>query len=54
MKLTIVNKAPFEGDTLIRVGSFKATVNIWSVISGDQIKVEGITLKRTKNFYLFH
>ncbi len=48
--LTIVNKAPFEGDTLVSLGQFQATVNLWSVIGGDKIKIEGITLKSPKIF----
>ncbi len=48
--LTIVNKAPFEGDTLVSLASFQATVDLWSVIGGDQIKIEGITLKEPKIF----
>ncbi len=48
--LTIVNKAPFEGDTLVSLNSFQATVDVWSVIGGDKIKVEGITLNEPKIF----
>ncbi|MEO8399500.1 MAG: hypothetical protein ABI550_06765, partial [Ignavibacteriaceae bacterium] len=48
--LTIVNKAPFEGDTLIQLSSFKATIDLWSVIAGDKIKVEAITLKEPRIF----
>src|SRR6266446_2973773 len=33
-KLSIVNNAPFEGDTLASIGSFSASVNIMSVIKG--------------------
>jgi uncharacterized protein involved in outer membrane biogenesis len=43
-ELSIVNKAPFEGDTLVRLKEFSASVDLWSIIGGDQIKVEGISL----------
>jgi hypothetical protein len=41
---SIVNRAPFEGDTLMYMKEFNASVNLWSVISGDQIRVERIRL----------
>jgi len=43
-ELSIVNKAPFEGDTLVKLKEFSASVDLWSIIGGDQIKVEGISL----------
>jgi uncharacterized protein involved in outer membrane biogenesis len=39
----IVNKAPFDGDTLISVNSFRITINLWSLFS-DQIKINKIEL----------
>jgi hypothetical protein len=46
--LTIVNKAPFEGDTLLSLKYFGAEVNLMSVISGDKIKVNSIELNEPK------
>jgi hypothetical protein len=38
--VTVVNKAPFEGITLAKIGNFETTVDIMSVIKGDQINVK--------------
>ncbi|MDI3520546.1 MAG: hypothetical protein PWR04_534 [Anaerophaga sp.] len=46
--LTIVNKEPFAGDTLLHVGSFTASVDLWSVISGDAIQINSIFLDSPK------
>lgn len=43
-ELTVVNKAPFEGDTLVRLKEFNASVDLWSVIAGDKIQIESINL----------
>ncbi|MES2734049.1 MAG: AsmA-like C-terminal region-containing protein [Bacteroidota bacterium] len=40
----VVGKYPFKGDTLVSVKDFEIVVNLMSVISGDQIKVNGIFL----------
>ncbi|MGE5457867.1 MAG: AsmA-like C-terminal region-containing protein [Methanococcaceae archaeon] len=42
--LVIVNKAPFAGDTLLKIGSFKAAVNLWSYLKNSQINIENISL----------
>ncbi|HRH36690.1 MAG TPA: membrane biogenesis protein, partial [Catalimonadaceae bacterium] len=34
----ILNKAPFEGDTLLFAGNFETTIDLMSVIGGGQIK----------------
>jgi uncharacterized protein involved in outer membrane biogenesis len=44
----IINKEPFKGDTLLNASSFQATVDIWSVIKGKQIKIESIRLVNPK------
>ncbi len=49
-ELSIVNKAPFEGDTLVKLKEFSASVDLWSIIGGDQIKVEGIYLDEPSIF----
>ncbi|WP_016776249.1 AsmA family protein [Anaerophaga thermohalophila] len=46
--LTIVNKEPFAGDTLLHVGSFAASVDLWSAISGDGIQINSILLDSPK------
>ena len=46
--LSVVNKAPFEGDTLASIGAFEAKLNLMSVISGDQIEIKKIILDDPK------
>ena len=43
-KIAIINKEPFAGDTLARVNDLEITVDLWSMISGDQITIEGISV----------
>lgn len=40
----VVNKTPFEGDTLVSARSFELVADIMSVISGDQIKLKRLNL----------
>jgi len=47
-EVSIVNLAPFEGDTLAAIGSFSASVNIMSVVSGDQVDVRGIFIDKPR------
>jgi hypothetical protein len=42
--LSVINKAPFEGDTLLQVGAFEARINLMSVIRGDHIKINKILI----------
>ena len=44
----VVNKAPFEGDTLADVGSFSVVLDIMSVISGEQMEVKAIELDKPR------
>lgn len=44
--IEVVNKDPFEGDTLAQVQQFKTTIDIMSVISGDQMKIRGIHITK--------
>lgn len=48
--LSVVNKAPFKGDTLMNVYSFQASVDLWSVIAGKQIRIETVRLLRPKMY----
>ncbi len=43
--LTITGIAPFEGDTLLNIGSANASLDLMSVIKGEQYKIEAITLE---------
>ncbi len=42
--LTIIGIAPFDGDTLLNIGSTKASLDLMSVINGEQYKIEQIEL----------
>ncbi|HYG40527.1 MAG TPA: AsmA-like C-terminal region-containing protein [Cytophagales bacterium] len=46
----IVNNAPFKGDTLTSINSFEIAVNLMSVISGDKIKINSVTLDEPRIF----
>jgi hypothetical protein len=50
-KITIVNKAPFEGDTLADIKSFEIVVNPWHYITKHQIDIISLKLDRP-DFYL--
>lgn len=45
-ELSVVNNAPFDGDTLAAIGSFAASVDIMSVIKGDMVDIKGIFIDR--------
>lgn len=42
--LTIVGIAPFEGDTLLQVGNTKASLDLMSVIKGNQYKIKSVEI----------
>lgn len=44
----VTNKGPFEGDTLAQIQRFRATVDVMSLISGDQIEVRTIDLQKPR------
>lgn len=44
----ILNKAPFEGDTLLFAGNFETTIDLMSVIGGGQIKIKKIALENAR------
>ncbi len=48
--LTIVNKKPFEGDTLLSASSLKTTIDLFSVLGGKQIKIKDVSLNSPKVF----
>ena len=49
-KLTIVNKAPFEGDTLMDVNLFQIIVDLMSLVKGDVYKIVSIKLDQPDIF----
>ena len=51
-KLSIINIAPFQGDTLIYAGALGLTVDIMSVISGPEIKIKKINLTDPVMYFL--
>ena len=44
-QLSIANKAPFQGDTLLKMGALGITTNIMSIIKGDAIEVKRVWLE---------
>lgn len=48
--LSVVNKEPFKGDTLLTLQQFEASVDLWSVIAGDKMKINTISLDRPSVF----
>lgn len=42
--LSLVNKAPFDGDTLLAASSLGVTVDLMSVIKGDEIRIRSVAL----------
>ncbi len=47
---SIVGKEPFLGDTLMSAKSFRASLDIMSVITGDEIRVNGVYLDKLRMF----
>jgi hypothetical protein len=45
---SVVNNAPFEGDTLASVKEFKVVVDIMSLISGDKMVINSVLLDQPK------
>ncbi len=46
--LSVVGEEPFEGDTLLSVGSFDAGVNFWDLVSGSGVVIRFIELDRPR------
>lgn len=44
-EIEVVNHGDFEGDTLLRMKKFRATLDIMSVIKGDEIRIRSIKLE---------
>jgi hypothetical protein len=47
-QLCIANIAPFEGDTLAYLKNFSATIDLMSVIKGEQIKIKKVILDEAR------
>ena len=50
--LSVINLAPFEGDTLVYARQIDLDINLMSVISGDQIKINSIALDKPVMYFL--
>lgn len=48
--ISIVNKAPFDGDTLLSANSFKTTVDIWKAVFNGQIVIKGLSIEKPSIF----
>lgn len=46
--LSIVNSGDFQGDTLVRAETVRATIDIMSLFRGDQMKIKYVGLKNAK------
>jgi len=53
-RLQVVNQGDFEGDTLIAMKSFQATLDIMSVLKGDEIRIRSIELDEPRIHALVH
>ncbi len=49
-QLGVVNRAPFEGDILFAVENFEVEVNLWDILFGDKLSIEGIYLDKPQIF----
>ncbi len=47
-QLSVVNNAPFEGDTLASMASFATTINIMSLIQGGTVDIIGIHIDKPR------
>ncbi|MDX2000875.1 MAG: AsmA-like C-terminal region-containing protein [Chitinophagales bacterium] len=45
-EFSIVNKAPFAGDTLAKLAAFSVSADIMSVIKGDVVDIKGISIEK--------
>ena len=44
--ISLINKAPFEGDTLLSAKSFKTTVDVWKAVFGGKILIKGLSIEK--------
>lgn len=50
-KLLIVNKAPFQNDTLANIGDLSITLDIMSIFKGDKIRIKAIKVDQAKFYF---
>ncbi len=48
--ISVVNKAPFEGDTLLSANSFSTTIDLWKAVFGGQIVIKGLSIEKPNIF----
>ena len=48
--ISLVNKAPFEGDTLLSANSIETTVDVWKAIFDGKIVIKGLSIERPNIF----
>lgn len=53
-KLSVINVAPFEGDTLIYAKELDLTIDVMSVINGDQIKIKSVNIDSPVMYFLIN
>ncbi|MCS6820498.1 MAG: hypothetical protein NZ551_01365 [Microscillaceae bacterium] len=46
----VINHAPFQGDTLASIQKFELSLNVWSILFENEIKVNGIYLHQPRIF----
>lgn len=46
----VVNREPFAGDTLLSVGSLRLSIDLWSVLFGDEMKINSVQLIEPRIF----
>jgi len=49
-QLGVVNRAPFEGEILFAVENFEVEINLWDILFGDKLSIEGIYLDQPQIF----
>ncbi|MGA9291350.1 MAG: AsmA-like C-terminal region-containing protein [Ignavibacteriaceae bacterium] len=48
--ISVVNKAPFEGDTLMSANSFSTTIDLWKAVFGGHIVIKGLSIEKPNIF----
>ena len=48
--ISVVNKAPFEGDTLLSANSFSTTIDLWKAVFDGQIVIKGLSIEKPNIF----
>ncbi|MEJ2616522.1 MAG: AsmA family protein, partial [Ignavibacteriaceae bacterium] len=48
--ISVVNKAPFKGDTLLSANSFSTTIDLWKAVFDGQIVIKGLSIEKPDIF----